>query len=156
MLLFTDGEHSPFVPKSEQRHHDFETEVQPILESIKSSFHIPENQCEGEIHPKITLINRLDERDVVNEAELRQVLQKRYNFFLNFKVYLGRTHWHVLFWGHCYPCLGFLMTSPLGFKARVGSAIFAFTEASVMYIPQDPPLVLHIVCLVWVSEQAAY
>ena len=31
----------------------------------------------------------------------------------------------VLFWGHWYPCFGFLVTSPLGFKARVGSALFA-------------------------------
>ena len=37
------------------------------------------------------------------------------------------------------------MTSPLGFKARVGSALFAiFVEANVMYIPQDSPLVLHL------------
>ena len=29
------------------------------------------------------------------------------------------------FWGDWYPCFGFLVTSPLGFKARVGSALFA-------------------------------
>ena len=35
--------------------------------------------------------------------------------------------------------------SPLGLKARVGSALFAiFAEANVMYIPQDSPLVLHL------------
>ena len=33
------------------------------------------------------------------------------------------------------PVLEFLMMSPLGFKARVGSALFAFGEANVMYIP---------------------
>ena len=37
---------------------------------------------------------------------------------------------HVLFFlgggGHWYPCFGFLVTSPLGFKVRVGSALFAF------------------------------
>ena len=57
------------------------------------------------------------------------------------------TFWrtHVLFWGHWYPCFGFLVTSPLGFKARVGSALFTiFAEVNVMYIPQDPPLVLHL------------
>ena len=49
------------------------------------------------------------------------------------------------FWGHWYPCFGFLVMSPLGFKARVGSALFAiFVEANVMYIPQDSPLVLHL------------
>ena len=37
------------------------------------------------------------------------------------------------------------MTSPLGFKARVGSALFAiFAEANVMCIPQDSPRVLHL------------
>ena len=36
------------------------------------------------------------------------------------------------FWGHWYPCFGFLVTSLLGFKARVGSALFAiFAEANV-------------------------
>ena len=33
------------------------------------------------------------------------------------------------FWGgggHWYPCFGFLVMSPLGFKARVGSSLFAF------------------------------
>ena len=44
--------------------------------------------------------------------------------FFFFK-YFWRTHTHVLFWGHWYPCFGFLVTSPLGFKARVGSALFA-------------------------------
>ena len=35
------------------------------------------------------------------------------------------------------------MTSPVGFKAR--GALFAiFAEANVMYIPQDSPLVLHL------------
>ena len=33
---------------------------------------------------------------------------------------------HVLFWDHWYPCFGILVTSPLGFKARVGSALFNF------------------------------
>ena len=30
------------------------------------------------------------------------------------------------FGGHWSPCFGFLVTSPVGFKARVGSALFAF------------------------------
>ena len=31
---------------------------------------------------------------------------------------------HVHFWGHWYPCFRLLVMSPLGFKARVGSALF--------------------------------
>ena len=43
------------------------------------------------------------------------------------------------------PCFGFLVTFPLGFEARVGSALFTFfVKANVMYIPQDPPLVLYL------------
>ena len=64
-----------------------------------------------------------------------------WNFFFFFKVFGGHMSF---FWGHWYPCFGFLVTSPLGFKARVGSALFAiFAEANVTYIPQDSPLVLH-------------
>ena len=69
------------------------------------------------------------------------------NFFFFFFFFFFKSFWwtHVLFGGHWYPCFGFLVTSPLGFKARVGSALFAiFVEANVMYIPQDSPLVLHL------------
>ena len=43
-------------------------------------------------------------------------------FFLEF----WRSHTRVPFWGHWYPCFGFLVTYPLGFKARVRSALFTF------------------------------
>ena len=46
--------------------------------------------------------------------------KKKTGFFKSFL----RTH--VLFWGHWYPCFGFLVTSPLGFKAKLGSTLFAF------------------------------
>ena len=57
--------------------------------------------------------------------------------------------WHLCpMLGHWFPCLGFLVMSPLGFKARVGSALFTcFTEPNIMYIPRDPPLVLHLLSL---------
>ena len=47
------------------------------------------------------------------------------------------------FGGPWYPCFGFLVMSPLGFKARVGCLIH-IVEANVMYVPRDPPLVLHL------------
>ena len=74
-----------------------------------------------------------------NEAATYILPRKKCFFFL-------KSFWrtHVLFWGHWYPCFGFMVTSSLGFKARVGSALFAiFVEVDVMYIPQDSPLVLH-------------
>ena len=55
-----------------------------------------------------------------------------FRIFFFFLKFLADTH--VLFGGHWYPCFGFLVTSPLGFKARVGSALFAFAEENVMYI----------------------
>ena len=40
------------------------------------------------------------------------------------------------YWGAtATPVFGFLGMSPLGFKTRVGSALFTFVEANVMYIP---------------------
>ena len=64
------------------------------------------------------------------------------NFFFFFKVFGGHMYF---FGGHWYSYFGFLVTSPLGFKARVFSALFAiFAEANVMYIPQYSPLVLHL------------
>ena len=46
----------------------------------------------------------------------------------------GHTHTHVLFLGKCYPYFGFLVTYPLGFKARVGCLI-PVAEANIIYIP---------------------
>ena len=64
-------------------------------------------------------------------------------FFFFFKKFLADTC--PFFGATGTPVLDFLVTSPLGFKARVGSALFAiFAEANVMYIPQDSPLVLHL------------
>ena len=70
------------------------------------------------------------------------------------KYFFWRTH--VLFGGHWYPCFGFVVTSSLGFKARVGSVIFTcFVEANVKYIPQDPPLVLYVPTSLWPAAQLA-
>ena len=57
-----------------------------------------------------------------NVKSLSWQISSKWTFFFFF---FCRTHSHVLFWGHWYPCFGFLVTSPLGFKARVGSALFA-------------------------------
>ena len=54
---------------------------------------------------------------------------------------------HVLFGGQWYPCFGFLVTSPLGFKAVLPFLLFC--GVNVMHIPQDPPLVLHMPTSWW-------
>ena len=66
-----------------------------------------------------------------------------FRFHYEFFFFLSFWRTHVLFGGHWYPFFGFLVTCPLGFKARVGCLI-RIAEANVMYIPRDPPLVLHL------------
>ena len=56
--------------------------------------------------------------------------------FMNFFNAFG-SHMHMSYFG-------FLVTSTMGFKARMGSALFTSVEVNVMYIPQDSPLVLHL------------
>ena len=52
-------------------------------------------------------------------------------FFLCFNVFGGDTY---PFWGHWYPYFGFLVTSPMGFKARVGSALnFTLLDSKAPY-----------------------
>ena len=68
-------------------------------------------------------------------------------FFFIFKVFSADTH--VLFWGHWYPCFGFLVTYPLGSKPEWVLPYSLFAEANVMYIPWDPPLVLHLPTSWW-------
>ena len=49
-------------------------------------------------------------------------------------------------WGHWYPYFGLLVMSPLGFKARVGSALFELSGGIcvMLHIPWDSPLVWHL------------
>ena len=54
------------------------------------------------------------------------------SFFFFFKMF-WRTI--VLLWGHWHPCFGFLVTSSLGFKARVGSALFALSGGVHYMLP---------------------
>ena len=44
-------------------------------------------------------------------------------------------------WGHWYPYFGLLVTSPLGFKARVGSALFELSRGIrvMLHVPWDSP-----------------
>ena len=43
-------------------------------------------------------------------------------------------------WGHQYPCFGFLVIS----QSQSGICLICIAEANIIYIPWDPPLVLHI------------
>ena len=61
---------------------------------------------------------------------------------LFFKIFFGRQE--SFLWGHWYPYFGLLVTSPLGFKARVGSALFKLSGGIPLHIPWDSPLVQHL------------
>ena len=81
--------------------------------------------------------------DVAKENELLCNMVLFLFFFVFLKKVFGG---HMSFFrDHWDPCFGFLVMSPLGFKARVGSALFTiFAEVNETYIPQDSPLVLHL------------
>ena len=92
-----------------------------------------------QVLPEVTI--RSDSVDIEKKADNIKVLLlwwliaetpcRNYGILLDLRLILvhcfffkGFWRTHVLFWGHWYPCFGFLVTSPLGFKARVGSALF--------------------------------
>ena len=58
-------------------------------------------------------------------------------------------------WGHWYPCFKLLVMSPLGFKARVGSALFELSEGVcvTLHVPWDSPLVQHLPTSWWPAWQ---
>ena len=72
------------------------------------------------------------------------ILENRRKQITDISHLFWRTYMCTLFGGHWYPCFGFLVTFPLGFKARVGYTLFTFMEANVFYIPWDPSLNLHL------------
>ena len=60
--------------------------------------------------------------------------------------------------GHWYPCFGLLVTSPLGFKARVGSALFELSGGVhvTLHVPWDSPLVWHLLTSWWPAWQLSH
>ena len=89
------------------------------------------------------VINSSGTREISEYVHMEKSSKQLFIKVYNSSVFLAETC--VLFWGHWYPWFGFLVTSFLGFKARVGSALFVcFMEENVIYIPRDAPLVLHL------------
>ena len=63
-------------------------------------------------------------------------IEKRKHFFFFYKFL------EDFLWGHWYPYFGLLVMSSLGFKARVGSALFKFSGGVriMLHVPWDSPL----------------
>ena len=47
-------------------------------------------------------------------------------------------------WGHWYPCLGPLVTSPLGFITRVGSLIFTWWCTFLRFTSSSTPMLVYV------------
>ena len=96
-------------------------------------------------HHKFVVQTILFENLFFASSGLKDLALPCFNLLGNWKTKMGKFklkfNTHVLFWLHWYPCFGFLVTCPLGFKARVGCLIH-IAKANVH--PQDPPLVLHL------------
>ena len=67
-------------------------------------------------------------------------------FFFFFYIFGGH---ECFLLGHWYPYFGLLVTSPLGFTARVGSALFELSGGIpvMLHVPWDSPLVWHLLTL---------
>ena len=68
MFILSDGVHSPMF-NGFKRHHNYTTEVRPLLYQIKSYFNISKHECDRETYPKITILNRKErkrEREILN------------------------------------------------------------------------------------------
>ena len=74
-------------------------------------------------------------------VKVKKIKEQAKKIFLKF----FRGHESFLL-GHWYPYFGLLVTSPLGFKARVGSALFELSRGIrlTLHVPWDSPLVWHL------------
>ena len=71
------------------------------------------------------LIKRIVEATCKLHINSSEIFLVKY-FAKPFNFLGGADTYTCSFWGHWYHCFEFLVTSPLGFKARMGSALFAF------------------------------
>ena len=85
------------------------------------------------------------ENKVFKNILMLQILQ-RYQcaqcFYGFFKKFLADTH--VLFWGPLVPLFWISGDISSGFHSQNGFCLICIVEANVMYIPQDPPLMLNL------------
>ena len=91
----------------------------PVHDAPRGHGHIPDTWTHGHMRENTSTTIH----GVAWVYDTQPTVRSMYN--VHFFFFFCRTHLHVLFWDHWYPCFGFLVTSPLGFKARVGSALFA-------------------------------
>ena len=66
------------MKKSEDRHHKYSTDVEPLIQQFKSAFlNISQYNCSAEKYPKITIIDRENERRMDNAKDVLSALLKR-------------------------------------------------------------------------------
>ena len=103
-----------------------------LVPAIKNTLGLTTGQVGGETY---LCYSNMDDSVYVEEclpSNCETECTRKYSINYIFKIFLSDTFTCPTFGGHWYPCFGFLVMSPLGFKARVGSALFAlefFTNA---------------------------
>ena len=65
------------MKKSEERHHNYSTDVEPLIRQFKSAFNISQYNCSAKTYPKITIIDRENERRMDNAKDVLSALLKR-------------------------------------------------------------------------------
>ena len=91
----------------------------------------------------LDMLDTLDMLDMLNTLDMLDILRDASSSVLHDPNIL-KSCWrpYVLFGGYWYPCFIFLAS---GFQSQSGFCLICFSvEANVMYIPQDPPFVLHL------------
>ena len=64
------------MKKSEVRHHNYSADVEPLIRQFKSAFNISQYNCSAEKYPKITIVDRENERRMDNAKDVLSALLK--------------------------------------------------------------------------------
>ena len=93
--------------------------------------------CDGRVveRKQWNLQDTPEAKDEVQNAD-RLDTSIPYGKFVSFVIFSKNWRTNVHFWGHWYPSFGLLVTSPLGFKPRVGSLIHTSQSRTWYTLPE--------------------
>ena len=76
LFKFQDAVHSPRLPATKRRKHDYKEDVEPFIHHIKSFYNATDYDCTGNTSPKIILVGR-DQRQILNRNSIITALKQR-------------------------------------------------------------------------------
>ena len=99
-----------------------------------------------------------------NSSDTHQLAHDKWLPVVSFIFFKKIGEYRSFLWGHWYPCFGFLVTFPLGFKARVGSLTCTWQRCRCYILPEIhlwcdtcwPPLVWHLPTSWWPTWQLSH